>query len=98
MTRPTRPTRRARPSWAPEDVDLDRPSAARVYDYYLGGAHNFAIDRELAHKALQLEPHLRQVMRAHRAFLRRVVLHLASVGISQFLDIGSGIPTLGNVH
>jgi hypothetical protein len=86
------------PSWAPVEVDVDRPSAARVYDYYLGGSHNFAVDREMARLAVGLWPDLPQIMQANRAFLRRAVRYLASQGITQFLDIGSGIPTVGNVH
>jgi hypothetical protein len=69
-----------------------------MYDYYLGGSHNFAADRELAEKALGAWPELPQVTRANRAFLRRAVAFLAGQGITQFLDLGSGIPTVGNVH
>ncbi|GGM46871.1 hypothetical protein GCM10012275_17390 [Longimycelium tulufanense] len=87
-----------RPSWAPADIDLDRPSAARVYDYYLGGSHNFAVDREMAEQAIALWPNLPLIMQANRAFLRRAVRYCVDQGIRQFLDIGSGIPTVGNVH
>lgn len=87
-----------RPSWAPENVDLDRPSAARVYDYFLGGAHNFAVDRQLADAIASMTPDIGDTMRANRAFLRRVVRFLVGGGITQFLDVGSGIPTVGNVH
>lgn len=87
-----------RPTWAPGEVDLDRPSAARVYDYYLGGYHNMAVDREFAERAMQSMPELPVIMRANRAFLRRSVRYLAQAGIRQFLDLGSGIPTVGNVH
>jgi len=87
-----------RPSWAPEDVDVDRPSAARVYDYFLGGAHNFAVDRQLAEAIAAMTPNIGDTMRANRAFLRRVVRFLVGTGITQFLDVGSGIPTVGNVH
>jgi hypothetical protein len=87
-----------RPSWAPADVDVDRPSAARVYDYFLGGAHNFAVDRELAGQIARMTPNIGDTMRANRAFLRRAVRYLIGEGITQFLDIGSGIPTVGNVH
>ncbi len=88
----------SRPNWAPDEVDLDRPSAARVYDYYLGGSHNFAVDREMARRAIELWPELPQIMQANRAFLRRAVRYLVARGVTQFLDIGSGIPTAGNVH
>ncbi|KJS54713.1 SAM-dependent methyltransferase [Streptomyces rubellomurinus] len=87
-----------RPSWVPEGTDLDKPNAARVYDYYLGGSHNFEVDREMARKALALWPELPQIMRSNRAFLRRAVSFLAERGITRFLDIGSGIPTFGAVH
>jgi SAM-dependent methyltransferase len=88
----------SRPSWAPADVDLDRPSAARVYDYYLGGFHNFAVDRAMAQEAIRMWPELPQIMQANRAFLRRAVRFAVRQGITQFLDIGSGIPTVGNSH
>jgi SAM-dependent methyltransferase len=87
-----------RPAWAPADLDLDRPNAARMYDYYLGGSHNFAVDRELASKVLEAWPDMPRAAQANRAFLRRAVRYLAGQGIRQFLDIGSGIPTVGNVH
>ena len=87
-----------RPAWAPQEVDIDRPSAARVYDYYLGGSHNFAVDREMARQAIADWPDLPQIMQGNRAFLRRAVRHCLAQGIDQFLDVGSGIPTAGNVH
>lgn len=87
-----------RPEWAPSDLDLERPSAARVYDYFLGGSHNFAVDRALAQEILRMTPSLGETMRAGRSFLRRTVQFLAAAGIRQYLDIGSGIPTVGNVH
>lgn len=87
-----------RPTWAPQEVDIDRPSAARVYDYYLGGSHNFAVDREMARQAIADWPDLPRVMQANRAFMRRAVRHCIAAGIDQFLDVGSGIPTAGNVH
>ena len=87
-----------RPDWAPSGIDLDRPSAARVYDYFLGGAHNFEVDRQLAEQIAGLTPNLAETMRANRSFLRRAVRFLVDQGIDQFLDIGSGIPTVGNVH
>ncbi|NKE58378.1 hypothetical protein FXN61_16720 [Lentzea sp. PSKA42] len=80
------------------DIDLTRPSAARVYDYYLGGAHNFAVDREMAQQAIAMWPDLPLIMQANRAFLRRAVRFCVAQGIRQFLDLGSGIPTVGNVH
>lgn len=87
-----------RPSWAPESIDLDRPNAARVYDYLLGGAANFETDRVFAEKLVEMMPQARPAARLNRAFLRRAVRFCAEAGIDQFLDIGSGVPTAGNVH
>jgi len=87
------------PEWAPEDMDLSRPSVARVYDYYLGGYHNFPADREMAEAVIATYPLTRAAAKSIRAFLGRAVHHLAAdQGIRQFLDLGSGIPTEGNVH
>lgn len=87
-----------RPSWAPQHIDLDRPNAARIYDYFLGGACNFEHDRQFADKFLELVPEAELAARRNRAFLRRAVRFCVESGIRQFLDIGSGIPTVGNVH
>ncbi|HET8683650.1 MAG TPA: SAM-dependent methyltransferase [Micromonosporaceae bacterium] len=87
-----------RPSWVPEGVDVDRPSSARMHDYALGGAHNFAVDRKLYEQLLPLMPDLASHARADRAFLRRAVQFCVEAGVRQFLDLGSGIPTRGNVH
>ena len=87
-----------RPEWAPSGIDLDRPSAARVYDFYLGGFHNFAVDREMGRQAVEMWPDLPQIMQSNRGFLRRAVGFMVGAGIRQFLDLGSGIPTVGNVH
>jgi hypothetical protein len=85
-------------AWSPEDIPLDKPNVARMYDFYLGGYHNFAIDRQAAEAVISAYPDFPVAMRANRAFLRRAVKFLAAAGVSQFLDIGSGIPTVGNVH
>ncbi len=87
-----------RPNWVSAEIDLERPSGARVCDYFLGGAHNFAVDRELAEIVSRMTPDIGDAMRANRAFLRRAVRFMGDQGIHQFLDLGSGIPTLGNVH
>jgi SAM-dependent methyltransferase len=77
----------------------DGPAIARVYDYLLGGSHNFAADRAAARDFLARWPDAQLTMLANRAFLGRAVRYLAAdAGIGQFLDIGSGIPTMGNVH
>ncbi|MGW7257467.1 SAM-dependent methyltransferase [Streptomyces sp. NPDC054834] len=87
-----------RPAWAPRSIDISVPSVARIYDYYLGGSYNFEVDREAARKALEFMPGLPKIMQANRAFLRRAVRYACAEGITQFLDIGSGIPTFGSVH
>ncbi|RKT56992.1 SAM-dependent methyltransferase [Saccharothrix australiensis] len=84
--------------WVPSSIDLDRPSAARMYDYFLGGSHNFAVDREAARSVERIYPGMSGAARANRSFLRRAVRYLLEQGVEQFLDLGSGIPTVGNVH
>jgi hypothetical protein len=84
-------------SWVPDGIDVDLPSAARVYDFLLGGGHNFAADRALAEDLAGVLP-VRDMARMNRAFLRRAVLFMAEAGIRQYVDLGSGIPTVGNVH
>jgi SAM-dependent methyltransferase len=79
---------------APED----KPSTARMYDYLLGGYHNFEIDRSFAEHMLRIVPYLRETAQITRGFLRRSVQFATAQGIEQFLDIGSGLPTMGNVH
>jgi len=86
------------PDWAKHGLDLDRPNVARVYDYMLGGGCNFEHDREMGDKLMAAAPELEVAARHNRAFLRRVVRFCIEVGIRQFLDLGSGIPTVGNVH
>jgi len=81
-----------------QDEELDRPNAARIYDYLLGGDQNFTVDRAAAEHVLDNYPDAALAARANRAFLRRAVAFLAGQGIDQFLDIGSGLPTVGNVH
>jgi S-adenosyl methyltransferase len=87
-----------RPAWVPDSINTELPSAARVYDYLLGGGHNFAIDRVVGEKVLRALPNGGQIAGSNRAFLRRAVLFMIEQGITQFLDLGSGIPTVGNVH
>ena len=87
-----------RPTWAPPDVDIDQPSVSRIWDWFLDGSHNFAVDREVAKQMLKLMPEGPRMAQASRAFLRRAVRTCAAAGVTQFLDIGSGIPTVGNVH
>ena len=84
--------------WVPAHVDMDVPSVARIYDYLLGGGHNFAADRELVDKLLAVQPNMRWIARANRDFMRRAVSFMVERGVRQFLDLGSGIPTVGHVH
>jgi hypothetical protein len=79
-------------------VDVSRPSVARIYDYWLGGKDNFEADREEAERVLAVYPPLRTMVRENRLFLSRSVSWLASQGVRQFLDIGSGLPTAQNTH
>jgi SAM-dependent methyltransferase len=83
---------------APAKLNVHVPHPARMYDYYLGGKDNFAADREAADKVLAVLPEGRDMAVQNRAFLRRAVRYLARAGIRQFLDIGAGLPTQGNVH
>jgi len=85
-------------SWIPADIDLTRPNAARIYDYVLGGANNFGVDREFAKRLVVAVPDAQVQAQQNRGFLRRAVAYLTERGIRQFLDLGSGIPTVGNTH
>ncbi|HEY7429699.1 MAG TPA: SAM-dependent methyltransferase [Streptosporangiaceae bacterium] len=86
------------PSWIPPGVDTQRANVARVYDYLLGGTHNFLADQDVGRMIAAIEPNARAIGRANREFLGRAVRFMSAEGIRQFLDIGSGIPTEGNVH
>jgi S-adenosyl methyltransferase len=83
----------------PRDIDTTVPHIARIYNYWLGGKDNFAVDREAAEKVMQSYSAILPGVRANRAFLGRAVRHLATdAGIRQFLDIGTGIPSANNTH
>jgi SAM-dependent methyltransferase len=82
----------------PADLNVDRPNAARIYDYFLGGSHNLAADRAMARQIIDLVPEIPLIAHANRAFLRRTVKYCVDAGIRQFLDLGSGIPAAGSVH
>ena len=87
------------PGWVPPEIDTTKANIARVYDYWLGGSHNFRADQDVARAMIAVDPNIRAMMRANRAFLGRAVQYLIrEAGIRQFLDIGSGIPTEQNVH
>jgi hypothetical protein len=83
---------------APAGVDVRKPHAARVYDYALGGKDNYAADRALIDKLSAIVPDTLPAAQENRAFLGRAVHFLAEAGIRQFIDIGTGLPTQGNVH
>jgi O-methyltransferase involved in polyketide biosynthesis len=76
----------------------DTPHVARMYDYYLGGKDNFAADRAAVEAVEKAMPGVRQLARENRAFLRRAVRCMTASGIRQFIDIGAGLPTVGNTH
>jgi S-adenosyl methyltransferase len=100
-SRPGEETVDAEPTRAPvmpEDVDETTPNAARVYDYLLGGNHNFVADRAMGDQVLRAFPPARRGAMQNREWLRRVVVDALAAGVRQFLDIGSGVPTMGNIH
>lgn len=80
------------------DLGQDRPHNARMYDYYLGGKTNYAVDREAAQAAIRVFPAIEVGARANRAYMHRIGRYLARQGICQFIDIGTGIPTAPNLH
>lgn len=84
--------------WVPAGVNTRLANVARVYDYLLGGNHNFLADQDVARALAAVEPEVRAIAWANRRFLGRAVRFLGQRGVRQFLDIGSGIPTEGNVH
>lgn len=81
-----------------QDLQLDKPNPARVYDYLIGGKLNYAIDRQFARRILQVVPLSREICLLNRYWLRRVVKFAVEQGIRQFVDVGSGMPTEGHVH
>jgi SAM-dependent methyltransferase len=93
------PSSPASPSQVPVGVDPNRPSIARVYDGFLGGKNNYAVDREVMKKILVAVPESADIARGNRAFLNRACRFLATqTDIDQFLDCGSGLPTAENTH
>ena len=77
---------------------MTKPNIARVWDYWLGGKDNFAADRELAKKMLEVHPVSAQMARENREFLGRAVRYVAAAGVRQFIDVGAGLPTALNTH
>jgi hypothetical protein len=83
----------------PSEIDTSKAHPARMYDYFLGGKNHFAADRQTADAVLAIAPSTRTTARENRAFVGRAVRYLvAEAGVSQFLDIGTGLPTENNVH
>ncbi|MEV6603153.1 SAM-dependent methyltransferase [Kutzneria sp. NPDC051319] len=82
----------------PQGADLTHPSVARVYDWYLGGTNNWAIDREFGKRVCERVPLIKDIARANRQFLFRAVRHLMAMGVRQFIDIGAGLPTMRPTH
>ena len=80
------------------ELDLDKPNSARVYDFLIGGTLNYAMDREFAEKVIAELPRVARICQLNRLWLQRVVRFGIDQGIRQFLDIGSGMPTVGHVH
>ncbi len=84
---------------APSGIDISVPHSARIWNYWLGGKDNYAVDRAAGDQYAEIFPDIVDVARASRAFLSRAVQYLAGpVGIRQFLDIGTGLPTVDNTH
>ncbi|WP_338022679.1 SAM-dependent methyltransferase [Allosalinactinospora lopnorensis] len=82
----------------PPEIDMSKPSIARVYSYFLGGKDHFRVDREMANHAEGAVAGVTDLVMGNRAFVQRAVGCMAEQGIRQFLDIGSGLPTDRNVH
>ena len=83
---------------APDVVDPSRPAPARIYDYLLKGKHNFDSDRKAAERLVSRVPEVRDCAWANRGFHQRAAKWIAERGVRQFIDIGSGLPTVGNTH
>ncbi|GAB2824018.1 SAM-dependent methyltransferase [Streptomyces daliensis] len=84
--------------FSPEQIDTTKPHPARMYDFYLGGMDNYEVDRTAAGRVLELVPHIRTTARGNRDFHHRAVRTAVDMGIRQFIDIGTGIPTSPNTH
>jgi hypothetical protein len=98
VTPRTETPRTETPLYEPPQFDAKTPNVARIYDYYLGGKDNFAADRIVAEQALAVAPELRSGAAQGRGFLTRAIRFMVGEGIRQFIDIGCGLPTKGNVH
>lgn len=89
---------RADSDYVPPELDITKPSVARVYDAILGGKDNFAVDRAVAEQAMRAAGDGGRGARLNRAALGRAVRFMVAEGVSQFLDLGSGLPTAQNTH
>ncbi|TQS41820.1 SAM-dependent methyltransferase [Cryptosporangium phraense] len=98
MTPSTRSPLTSSAASAAGDQDTDRPNAARIYSCLLGDSANFAADRRAASHLLNIAPGIAADAYANRAFVARAICHLTSAGVRQFLDLGAGLPTAGNLH
>jgi len=82
----------------PEGLDTSKPSPARIYDYMLRGTHHFDVDEAAAKRILTVVPEIKDCAWSNRGFHQRAAAWIARQGVKQFLDIGSGLPTIGNTH
>ncbi len=82
----------------PDGLDIGKPSPARIYDYMLKGTHHFDADADAAERILRVVPEIRDCAWSNRGFHQRAAAWIARQGVRQFLDIGSGLPTVGNTH
>ncbi len=80
------------------DAEPTTPTPARIYDFMLGGCHNYQVDRDAAAKVMQVVPEIHEIAWANRGFHQRAGRWIAVQGIRQFLDVGAGLPTVGNTH
>ncbi|HUN33187.1 MAG TPA: SAM-dependent methyltransferase [Trebonia sp.] len=83
---------------APDGLDASRPSPARIYDYMLGGHSYLDVDEAAAKRIIRAVPEIRDTAWANRGYHQRTATWIARQGVRQFLDIGSGLPTVGNTH
>src|SRR5512142_1560819 len=83
---------------APAGIDTSVPPSARIWNYWLGGKDNYAVDREAGDQFSAIYPGIVDIARADRAFLGRVIRYLVGAGVRQFLDVGTGLPTADNTH
>ena len=89
---------KADPDHVQPEIDTTQPSVARVYDAILGGKDNFAVDRAVAAEAIKTMGDDGNGARLNRAALGRAVRYMVGQGVNQFLDLGSGLPTVQNTH